>query len=182
MTSGVPAPTPSTSSSTPSAVGDCPGTSCRCGARFTTCGAQFQGGPYATCPLCGASLGGKGLEVPVPLPEALGALRKAYREACSDLAGQLAFDLRGRGLTGDWAWDHAQETVKRFHDPAATPHAWIFWTRLPLALSQHADDALDERTDGRFDWDVPDPQSAARAVAEHDVLTALGAILDMGDG
>lgn len=149
---------------------------CRCGACFTTCGAQFQGGPYDTCPLCGAALGSAGLEVTIPVPEAVSALRKAYRDACLDLAGQLAFELRGRRLAGEQGWEHALAAVQRFRDPAVTPHAWIFHTRLPLALSQHADDALDERTDGTFAWSPPDPLSGARAVAEHDVMVLLGAI------
>lgn len=152
-------------------------TSCACGARFTTCGAQFAGGPYGTCPLCGAAMIVDAVEVALPLPEAAEALRRAYRQACLDLAGQLAFDLRAAKLTGEAASERAQGEVARFRNPAVTPHAWIFWTRWPLALSALADDALDERPSGAFDWEPPDPQSAARAVAEHDVLATLGSIM-----
>jgi hypothetical protein len=153
------------------------GHNCSCGARDTTCGAQFKGGPYVTCPICGRALGGGAVEVALPFPEELSTLRRHYREACLTLATQLAFELRASRVTGEAAWDAAERSLLRFHAPEVTPHAWLFHTRWPLALSDSVDDALDERTDGSFGWSIPDPASASRAVATHDVLATLGAIL-----
>lgn len=156
-----------------------PARTCSCGARFTTCGAQFGGGARPTCPLCGAALVPGGVELAIPAEEARSTLRRAYREAYLAVASALAFEVRARRLEDEAAWNHALEAVKRFRDPAFSPHAWIFGTRLCLALSENADDALEQRTDGTYAWDVPDPSSAARAVAEHDVLAAFGAVLDL---
>lgn len=115
----------------------------------------------------------------VPEAAAVKALAARYQAAVRAVAEAIARDLDARGLRGDAAWEHAVEEVERWRWPATSPHAWIFSSRLTLALSENVAQALDVRPDGERPWDPDDLDTAPPLVAEFDVLTAVGELREM---
>jgi len=119
------------------------------------------------------------LAVAVPEAAAVRALTARYLAAVRSIAESIVRDLDARGLGGDAAWEHAVEEVERWRWPATSPHAWIFSSRLTLALSENVAQALDLRPDGERPWDPDDLDSAPPVVAEFDVLSAVGELREM---
>jgi hypothetical protein len=118
----------------------------------------------------------------VPEAAAVRALAAHYQAAVREIAEAIARDLEGRGLTGSAAWQHAAEEAERWRWPATSPHAWIFSSRLTLALSENVAQALDLQPDGDRSWDPDDLDSAPPVVAEFDVLLLLGQLREMDPG
>lgn len=122
------------------------------------------------------------LEASVPDEGAVRSLAARYLAAVRAVAEAIVRDLDGRGLSGDAAWEHAVEEVERWRWPATSPHAWIFSSRLTLALSANVAQALDVRPDGDRAWDPDDLDSAPPVVAEFDVLSLVGELREMEPG
>lgn len=120
-------------------------------------------------------------EVVVPEPEAVQALTAQYQAAVRAIAEALARELDALGYTGDEAWEHAVEAIEAWRWPATSPHAWIFSSRLTLALSPNVAEAL-EPTPGGEAWDHADLDSAVPVVAEHDVHSLLPDLREMNPG
>lgn len=119
------------------------------------------------------------LAAEVPEAAAVKALAGRYQAAVRAVAEAIVRDLDARGLTGDPAWEHAVEEAERWRWPATSPHAWIFSSRLTLALSENVAQALGVRADGERPWDPDDLDSAPPVVAEFDVLSLVGELREM---
>ncbi len=117
-------------------------------------------------------------EAVIPEPEALAALAARYQAAVRAVAEALARELDALGYTGDEAWEHAVEAVEAWRWPATSPHAWIFTSRLTLALSTNVALALEPNPGGEV-WDHADLATAIPVVAEHDVLSLLAELREM---
>jgi hypothetical protein len=119
------------------------------------------------------------LAAAVPEATAVKALAARYQAAVRSVAEAIVRDLEARGLAGDAAWEHAVEEAERWRWPATSPHAWIFSSRLTLALSANVAQALAVRPDGERSWDPDDLDSAPPVVAEFDVLSTVGELREM---
>jgi hypothetical protein len=116
------------------------------------------------------------------MPETLAAAPLAatrYAIAVHALASEISAELDLDELSGDAAWERADEALARHR--VAGPHRWLFEGLEPIVSSPSVFDALEEREDGTRDWLLGSIASAAAAVVKFDVFQRLLDLREMGE-